>query len=74
MRLRKSLDRAKLQGYVHHGLRATWITRAAESGVPESLAMAFCHHGSREVHRVYKRLSVIGLEHVPAMVAIPALP
>ena len=73
MRLRKALDRAKLPGYVHHGLRATWITRAAESGVPESLAMAFCHHASREVHRVYKRLSVIGLEHVPAMISIPAL-
>ena len=71
LRLRRSLDRAGLQGLSHHGLRATWITRAAEAGVPESLAMAFCHHASREVHRVYKRLSSVGITHVPALISFP---
>lgn len=71
IRLRRSLDRAGLHGLSHHGLRATWITRAAEAGVAESLAMAFCHHSSREVHRVYKKLSSIGLAHVPGLIALP---
>lgn len=71
IRLRRTFDRAGLQGFVHHGLRHTWITRAAHAGVPESHAMAFCHHENAEVHRVYKRLSVIGIEHVPSSVALP---
>lgn len=74
IRLRRSLDRAGLPGLCHHGLRASWITRAAEAGVPESHAMAFCHHESREVHRVYKKLSSIGIAHVPALIPLPALP
>lgn len=73
IRLRRSLDRAGLPGLCHHGLRATWITRAAGAGVPESQAMAFCHHESREVHRVYKKLSSIGLAHVPALISLPIL-
>lgn len=73
LRLRKSLDRAGLPGLCHHGLRATWITRAAENGIPESQAMAFCHHESREVHRIYKKLSAIGIAHVPALMKLPAL-
>ena len=71
IRLRRSFDRAGLPDHCHHGLRATWITRAAERGVPESQAMAFCHHSSREVHRVYKRLSAVGIVHVPAMLDLP---
>lgn len=72
LRLRRTFDRAGLPGLSHHGLRVTWITRAAEAGVPESQAMAFCHHASREVHRVYKKLSAIGIAHVPAAVALPS--
>jgi hypothetical protein len=72
MQLRAHLDSIGLQGHCHHGLRATWITRAAEAGVPESQAMAFCHHSSREVHEVYKRLSSIGIAHVPALVSLPS--
>lgn len=71
LRLRRALDRAGLEGLSHHGLRATWITRAAEAGVAESQAMAFCHHSSREVHRVYKRLSSVGIAHVPGLISLP---
>jgi integrase len=71
LRLRKALDRAGLEGLCHHGLRATWITRAAENGIPESQAMAFCHHESREVHRIYKRLSAVGIAHVPSLMSLP---
>jgi hypothetical protein len=39
-----------------HGLRATWITKAALSGVPEAVAMAFVHHAGSEVHRIYQRV------------------
>jgi len=73
IRLRRSLDRAGLPGLCHHGLRATWITRAAQAGISESQAMAFCHHESREVHRVYKKLSSISIAHVPALMSLPAL-
>ena len=73
IRLRRSLDRAGLPGLCHHGLRVTWITRAAEAGVPESQAMAFAHHESHEVHRVYKKLSSISIAHVPAMMSLPSL-
>lgn len=72
IRLRRSLDRAGLPGLCQHGLRATWITRAAQAGVPESQAMAFCHHESREVHRVYKKLSSISITHVPGLVSLPS--
>lgn len=73
LRLRRALDYAGCEGLVHHGLRATWITRAARAGVAESLAMAFCHHESREVHRIYKRLSAISVAHVPALLSLPEL-
>lgn len=69
---RKTLDRLGYEDICHHGLRATWITRAAESGVPESLAMAFCHHSSAEVHRVYKRISTASLVGLSASVPLPA--
>lgn len=74
LRLRRSLDLLGFDHLVHHGLRVTWITRAAENGIPESQAMAFCHHESREVHRVYKKLSSVGIAHVPALMTLPALP
>lgn len=73
IRLRRTFDRAGLPDHSHHGLRVTWITRACEAGVPEGQAMAFCHHASREVHRVYKKLSAIEIAHVPAAVSLPAL-
>lgn len=74
LRLRQSLNRIGYPHLVHHGLRVTWITRAAENGIPESQAMAFCHHESREVHRIYKKLSSVGIAHVPALMSLPALP
>ena len=71
MQIRRELDAVRLKGISHHGLRATWITRAAEAGVPESQAMAFCHHSSREVHAVYRRLSAISIAHVPSLLELP---
>ena len=41
---------------VHHGLRATWITKAALANVPQAAAMAFVHHASDSVHRIYQRV------------------
>ena len=41
---------------VLHGLRATWITKAALSGIPEAVARAFVHHAGEEVHRIYQRI------------------
>ena len=69
---RMTLDRCGFEEICHHGLRATWITRAAENAVPESQAMAFCHHQSAEVHRIYKKVSVASIVHVPALVPLPS--
>ena len=41
---------------VHHGLRSTWITKAALANVPAAAAMAFVHHASEAVHRIYQRV------------------
>jgi integrase len=42
-----------------HGLRATWITKAALAGVPEAVAMAYVHHAGPEVHRIYQRIKPV---------------
>jgi hypothetical protein len=52
---RKFLDRLGIKGASHHGLRVTWITKAAMSGIPESIAMRFSGHSSQSVHRIYQR-------------------
>jgi len=39
-----------------HCTRVTGITRFARAGVPEQQAMAYVHHGSWAVHRIYQRL------------------
>lgn len=57
MELRRFLDALGLHGLSQHGLRTSWVTRAALSGIPESATMKFTNHSSREVHAVYTRLS-----------------
>lgn len=41
---------------VAHGLRSTWITKAALAGVPQAVAMAYVHHSGEAVHRLYQRI------------------
>lgn len=69
---RDTLDRLGFEDISHHGLRATFITRAAENDVPEGKVMAFCHHSSAEVHRIYKKVSTAAIAHVSASVPLPA--
>ena len=73
LKYRAMFKRLKLTHLCHHGLRATWITRAAINGVKETEAMAFVFHSSREVHGVYRRLISIPTAHVPAAVSLPAI-
>lgn len=73
LKYRAMFKRLKLTHICHHGLRATWITRAAVNGVKETEAMAFVFHSSREVHAVYRRLIAIPTAHVPAAVSLPAI-
>lgn len=54
---RRFLDELGLQHLCHHGLRATWITRAALAGVPESLAKRFVNHASSQVHAIYQKIT-----------------
>ena len=54
---RKFLDSLGLRHLSHHGLRSTWITRAAMAGIPEAVAQRFSNHSSTAVHRVYLKLS-----------------
>src|SRR6202022_4728991 len=51
------LDELGLKHLVHHGLRATWITRAALAGIPESLAKRFVNHASSQVHAIYQKIT-----------------
>lgn len=73
LKYRAMFKRLKLTHICHHGLRATWITRAAVNGVKETEAMAFVFHSSREVHAVYRRLIAIPTAHVPAAVSLPTI-
>jgi len=71
LRYRGLFKKLGLLHLCHHGLRTTWITRAAIAGVKEAEAMAFVSHSSREVHAVYKRLISVPTAHVPAAVSLP---
>ena len=53
LRFRSVFKKLKLTHLCHHGMRSTWITRAAIAGVKEAEAMAFVFHSSRKVHAVY---------------------
>jgi len=54
---RKFLDSLGLRHLSHHGLRASWVSRAAMAGIPEAVAQRFSNHSSTAVHRVYLKLS-----------------
>lgn len=57
LHVRRWLDSKKIGiPKVLHGLRATWITKAALAGIPQAAAMAFVHHSGEEVHRIYQRV------------------
>jgi hypothetical protein len=58
---RRFLDELGLKHLVHHGLRATWITRAALAGIPESLAKRFVNHASSQVHSIYQKITATDL-------------
>ena len=47
----------------HHGLRTTWITRAAlsEGKITETFAKRFVDHASTEIHEIYQRISATDL-------------
>lgn len=79
---RRFLDGIGLQGlgFSQHGLRVTWITRAATSGrngqrgIFLAEAKRFVNHGSTSVHEGYQRLNADDVSHVPAALPLPALP
>jgi len=74
---RRFLDEMGLQNLSHHGLRVTWITRAALSGrdgrrgVSVAEAKRFVNHGSTAVHELYQKLNANDLTHVPAALDLP---
>lgn len=57
LELRRFLDGIGLQGLSHHGLRVSWVSRAALSGVPLAVTMQFTNHSDRLVHQVYTQLA-----------------
>jgi integrase len=74
---RRFLDELGLKHLVHHGLRATWITRAALCGVPESLAKRFVNHASSQVHAIYQKITATDLMPMLDALALyrrPAVP
>jgi hypothetical protein len=61
VQIREFLDEIGLPHLVHHGLRATWITKAALAGIPESLAKRFVNHASTQVHQIYQKITATDL-------------
>jgi len=71
---RRFLDSLGLYHLSHHGLRSTWITRAALSGeISLAQAKRFVNHGSTAVHSIYQRLCADDIAHVPAALGLPSL-
>jgi hypothetical protein len=54
---RRFLDSLDMPNISHHSLRVTWVTQAALSGIPESVAQRFSNHSSTAVHRIYQRFT-----------------
>ena len=72
---RKFLDKINkdlLKNLSHHGLRRTWISRAALNGVPQAAAKAFAHHDSSMVHEIYQEVSPAAAAHYLDAVALPS--
>jgi integrase len=67
------LDCLNLPHLSHHGLRVTWITRAARAGVPENIAMRFVNHSSTAVHQIYQKLSVGDVAESLSKISMPEL-
>jgi integrase len=63
-----------IHGLSHHGLRATYITKAALAGVPISLTMRFVNHANQEVHRIYQRIGSDDLRVIAERINIPVTP
>jgi integrase len=57
LHLRRFLDGIGLHGLSVHGLRVSWVSRAALSGVPLAVTMQFCNHADKLVHQVYTQLA-----------------
>lgn len=70
---RRFLDTLSLGHLSHHGLRVTWITRAAKAGVPLNQAKRFVNHGSNAVHNIYVRLNADDIDGVTEMLTLPSL-
>jgi integrase len=51
------LDRIGLRGLSAHGLRVSWATRAALSGVPLAVTMQYLNHSDQLVHQVYTQVA-----------------
>lgn len=69
---RRFLDKLGLPHLSHHGLRTTWITRAALSGgVTEAQARRFVNHGSGAVHLLYQKLNA---DDIALVADAPGLP
>jgi integrase len=67
------LDSLGFANISHHGLRATWITRAAlnRDRVSREEAMRFVNHGSTSVHALYQRLNADDVSRVADALGLP---
>jgi hypothetical protein len=69
---RRFLDRLGFHELCHHGLRTTWITKAALSRkISREEAKAFVNHGSTAVHEIYQRLNADDVAHVADALRLP---
>jgi integrase len=55
--LKRFLDGIGLHGLSVHGLRVSWATRAALSGVPLAVTLQYLNHSNQLVHQVYTQVA-----------------
>lgn len=74
---REVFDAAGLfKPYSFHCTRVTFITRNCRAGVPETVMMKMVNHASREISRIYQRLTVDDVRKYRGRIQVPpaALP
>ena len=69
---RAAFDAAGLPApFSFHCSRVTYITRGCRAGVPETIMMKMVNHASREISRIYQRLTVDDVRKWRERISIP---
>ncbi len=69
---RRFFDAAGLKSpFSFHCTRVTFITRGCRAGIPETVMMKMVNHASREISRIYQRLTIADARRYRGKIPIP---